>query len=85
VRLYSQDVAQSERRCRDDRLGDRLCRGAPRHVPAQEKDDFLDFAYYLIFGAYVLLTLTFQQQPSWAATVNAAQFRTETVKVADAF
>ena len=42
----------------------------------------MDFAYYLIFGAYVLLTLTFQTQSSWAPTVNAAQFKDETMKVA---
>jgi hypothetical protein len=45
----------------------------------------MDFAYYLIFGAYVLLTLTFQPRTSWAPTVNAAQFGAETVKVACLF
>jgi hypothetical protein len=42
----------------------------------------MDFAYYLIFGAYVLLTLTFQPQSAWGPTVNAAQFKDETMKVA---
>ena len=45
----------------------------------------MDFAYYLIFGAYVLLTLTFQPRTSWAPTVNAAQVGAETVKVACLF
>jgi hypothetical protein len=42
----------------------------------------MDFAYYLIFGAYVLLTLAFQPNSSWAPNVNAAQFKNETLKVA---
>ena len=42
----------------------------------------MDFAYYLIFGAYVILTLAFQPHSSWASTVNAAQFKDETIKVA---
>ena len=44
----------------------------------------MDFAYYLIFGAYVLFTLTFQQLPrwGWAPTVNASQLKDETMKVA---
>ena len=42
----------------------------------------MDFAYYLIFGAYVILTLAFQHHSSWASTVNAAQFKDETIKVA---
>ena len=42
----------------------------------------MDFAYYLIFGAYVLLTLAFRQGSSWAPTVNATQFKDETIKVA---
>ena len=41
-----------------------------------------DFAYYLIFGAYVLFTLVFQRPSDWTATVNAAQLRIETVKIA---
>ena len=42
----------------------------------------MDFAYYLIFGAYVVFTLTFHPLSSWASTVNAAQFKDETMKVA---
>ncbi len=42
----------------------------------------MDFAYYLIFGAYVLFTPVFQRPSSWAETVNAAQFKVETAKVA---
>ena len=42
----------------------------------------MDFAYYLIFGAYVVFTLTFHPLPSWASTVNAAQFKDETMKIA---
>ena len=45
----------------------------------------MDFAYYLIFGAYVLFTLAFQQQSSWAPTVAAAQLKDETMKVAGIF
>jgi hypothetical protein len=42
----------------------------------------MDFAYYLIFGAYVLFTLTFHPLVWWAPTVNAAQFKDETMKIA---
>ena len=42
----------------------------------------MDFAYYLIFGAYVLFTLSFRGQSSWASAVNAVQFKDETMKVA---
>ena len=42
----------------------------------------MDFAYYLIFGAYVMFTLAFQRQSSWTAAVNAMQFKDETMKVA---
>ena len=42
----------------------------------------MDFAYYLIFGAYVIFTLAFRHQSSWAPTVNAVQFKDETMKVA---
>lgn len=45
----------------------------------------MDFAYYLIFGAYVLFTPVFQQPSSWAPTVNAAQLKAETMKVAGIF
>jgi len=42
----------------------------------------MDFAYYLIFGAYVLFTLLFRPLSSWAPMVNAVQFKDETMKVA---
>jgi len=42
----------------------------------------MDFAYYLIFGAYVVFTLTFHPLSSWASTVNTAQFKDETMKIA---
>jgi hypothetical protein len=44
-----------------------------------------DFAYYLIFGAYVLFTITFQRHSGWTDTVNAAQLMTETQKIAGIF
>jgi hypothetical protein len=42
----------------------------------------MDVAYYLIFGAYVLLTVRFEPPLDWAETVNAAQLQAETVRVA---
>ncbi|MCJ7779937.1 MAG: hypothetical protein MUQ27_03860 [Acidimicrobiia bacterium] len=42
----------------------------------------MDVAYYLIFGAYVLLTIRFEPPLDWAETVNAAQLQAETVRVA---
>jgi len=42
----------------------------------------MDFAYYLIFSAYIIFTLVFDRAESWAQTVNAAQLKIETVKVA---
>jgi hypothetical protein len=44
-----------------------------------------DFAYYLIFGAYVLFTITYERHSDWTATVNAAQLMTETHKIAGIF
>jgi hypothetical protein len=41
-----------------------------------------DFAYYLIFGAYVLFTITFERHSGWTDTVNAAQLMSETRKIA---
>ncbi len=40
-----------------------------------------DFAYYLIFTAYILFTTVFEQQRGWADTVNAEQLRSETVRI----
>jgi hypothetical protein len=45
----------------------------------------MDFAYYLVFGAYVLFTPVFKQLSSWAPTVNAVQLKDETMKVAGIF
>ena len=45
----------------------------------------MDFAYYLIFGAYVLFTLVFQHPSSWASTVSADQLKAETAKIAGIF
>ena len=42
----------------------------------------MDFAYYLIFGAYVIFTLAFQHLSSWAPTASAVQFKDETMKIA---
>lgn len=40
-----------------------------------------DFAYYLIFGAYVLFTPVFERPDEWAPMVNAAQLQFELAKV----
>jgi hypothetical protein len=42
----------------------------------------MDVAYYLIFGAYVLITTRFEPDTDWAATVNAAQMQGETIRLA---
>ncbi|HSJ70565.1 MAG TPA: hypothetical protein VLA29_02840 [Acidimicrobiia bacterium] len=42
----------------------------------------MDVAYYLIFGAFILLTIRFEPPPDWADTVNAAQLQSETVRIA---
>jgi len=42
----------------------------------------MDVAYYLIFGAYILLTIRFEPPSDWAETVNAAQLQAETVRLA---
>lgn len=42
----------------------------------------MDVAYYLIFGAYILLTIRFEAPSDWADEVNAAQLQYETVRVA---
>jgi hypothetical protein len=41
-----------------------------------------DIAYYLIFFAYILFTVSFEPRDSWAETVNAAQLQHETARVA---
>ncbi len=42
----------------------------------------MDVAYYLIFGAYILLTINFEPPFEWGETVNAAQLQSETVRLA---
>jgi hypothetical protein len=41
----------------------------------------MDVAYYLIFGAYVLSTLTFAPQGSWKQTVSAGQLQSATTRI----
>jgi hypothetical protein len=41
----------------------------------------MDIAYYLIFGAYILFTASFEQGSDWAVTVNAAQLKVETARI----
>lgn len=40
-----------------------------------------DFAYYLIFTAYVLFTVSFEAGGDWTPTVNAAQLKDEVARV----
>ena len=40
-----------------------------------------DFAYYLIFLAYILFTISFQAAGDWAQTVNADQLKAEVARV----
>jgi hypothetical protein len=42
----------------------------------------MDVAYYLIFGAFILLTVQFEPPSDWGETVNAAQLQGETVRIA---
>jgi hypothetical protein len=42
----------------------------------------MDVAYYLIFGAFILLTVQYDPPSNWGETVNAAQLQSETVRVA---
>ena len=41
----------------------------------------MDIAYYLIFGAYVILTVMFDRPTSWSDVANATQLKAEAVKV----
>jgi len=41
----------------------------------------MDIAYYLIFGAYILFTASFEQGSDWAESVNAAQLKLETARI----
>jgi hypothetical protein len=40
-----------------------------------------DVAYYLIFFAYILFTVSFEPKGSWSTTVNAAQLQHETARI----
>ncbi len=41
----------------------------------------MDFAYYLIFGAYILFAVRFEPDTGWADTVNASQLQASVVRV----
>ena len=41
----------------------------------------MDFAYYLIFGAYVLFTVKFEPDTGWAQEVNAEQLEASVIRV----
>jgi len=42
----------------------------------------MDFAYYLVFGAYVLFTPVLNPPETWSSYANAAQLKLEIMKVA---
>jgi len=42
----------------------------------------MDFAYYLVFGAYVLFTVILNRPEAWSEAANAVQLKDETMKVA---
>jgi hypothetical protein len=42
----------------------------------------MDFAYYLVFGAYVLFTPVLNRPETWSAAVNSVQLKAEIMKVA---
>jgi hypothetical protein len=54
-------------------------RGSPR--TGKSYLILMDIAYYLIFGAYVLLTLRFEPADGWGETVSAAQLQAATVRL----
>lgn len=41
----------------------------------------MDFAYYLIFGAYVLFTIKFEPDTGWGQEVNAEQLEASVIRV----
>ena len=41
----------------------------------------MDFAYYLIFGAYVLFTIKFEPDTGWGQEVNAEQLEASVIGV----
>ena len=42
----------------------------------------MDFAYYLVFGAYVLFTPVLNRPDTWSQVVNGVQLKAEIIKVA---
>lgn len=42
----------------------------------------MDFAYYLVFGAIVLITISFEPQPDWSSLAGAAQLEHEIGRIA---
>lgn len=41
----------------------------------------MDFAYYLIFGAYVLFVVQWQRDAGWAETVSGAQLQASVARI----
>ena len=41
----------------------------------------MDIAYYLIFSAYILFTISFERQSEWQQIVSADQLQSETVRL----
>lgn len=41
----------------------------------------MDFAYYLIFGAYVLFVVQFTRDVGWTETVGGAQLQASTLRI----
>lgn len=41
----------------------------------------MDFAYYLVFGAYVLFVVQFTKDPTWTETVGGAQLQASTLRI----
>lgn len=41
----------------------------------------MDFAYYLIFGAYVLFVVQWQRDPGWSETVGGAQLQASVARI----
>ncbi len=41
----------------------------------------MDIAYYLIFGALILFTVSFEPDPGWGRVVGAAQLESETIRI----
>jgi len=41
----------------------------------------MDIAYYLIFSAYVLFTVSFSREPGWTPSIGAQQLEDQTIRV----